>query len=352
MTEDIIRFRYTGGIAANGELNFYELGRAYYAAARLTYTVARFRETGRVLQKITERIETRIVTRPPRPGSFEFDAVAFLQNVVVPAAVSVPITALFAWIWQSINPLEWISKATETDARREIVALARRDAVQLSREETRRLKIFERITKNKDAITDDFISVLKELIDLTRARDPDNAQEIGDLKRRISSLEASRERQALINRFADELSAVKDDARHALEARARQIIPELGLPLRTSAEYFSMGTPANSALFTRLNHAEVLEINSERAGTDLQAVDAEVIRYDREGKYGKVRITRGTRDISIGEYFFRLDTRTRRGLSSDVIDAMHLGPLAAKVYTIKDASGDVKRLLLSDIELP
>ncbi len=113
-----------------------------------------------------------------------------------------------------------------------------------------------------------------------------------------------------------------------------------------------MGTPTNAALFTKLNYEEVLEINSEKVDTELESVDGEVIRYDREGEYGKLRITRGTKAISNGEYFFRLDTRTRRGLSSDVIDAMHLGPLEAKVYTIRDKSGDVKRLLLNDIELP
>ena len=41
-TSETIRFVYSGGLADNGRLNFYELGRAYYACARVIYTVARF----------------------------------------------------------------------------------------------------------------------------------------------------------------------------------------------------------------------------------------------------------------------------------------------------------------------
>src|SRR5689334_14031430 len=48
------RFQFSGGLASRGELNFYELSRSQYAAARLLYTIARYQESGRVPQRISD----------------------------------------------------------------------------------------------------------------------------------------------------------------------------------------------------------------------------------------------------------------------------------------------------------
>ena len=133
---DTIRFAYRGGLADSGRLNFYELGRAYYAASRLVYTVARFRRSGKVLAEISERIETQIVAeKTPQRGSFVFDAVALLLPAVAQAAVDVPLTVIFAWIWDRILPTSKLERAVESDALVEMARIGARSAIKLSKQE-------------------------------------------------------------------------------------------------------------------------------------------------------------------------------------------------------------------------
>ena len=73
----IIGFRFTGGLAKNGEMNFYEAGRYRYAAARLLYTVEHFRQSGKVLERLTTAVNADFRVSAPQSGSFLEQAVLY-----------------------------------------------------------------------------------------------------------------------------------------------------------------------------------------------------------------------------------------------------------------------------------
>lgn len=67
---------YDGGIAAEGQLDFYEYSRAAYGFSRLVSTIEVYRRTGRVPQKITQKMKIDLLIRAPEKGSFPIDILA------------------------------------------------------------------------------------------------------------------------------------------------------------------------------------------------------------------------------------------------------------------------------------
>ena len=64
---------YDGGLASEGQLHFYEYGRAAYAVAGLVATVEHFRRTGHVASRISSRSYVDVIINAPERGSFPID---------------------------------------------------------------------------------------------------------------------------------------------------------------------------------------------------------------------------------------------------------------------------------------
>ena len=65
---DIITFSFTGGIAENHELSFYEAARFQYAAAKLLYKLEHFRQKGIVLDRVSRKIDADIRVSTAKEG--------------------------------------------------------------------------------------------------------------------------------------------------------------------------------------------------------------------------------------------------------------------------------------------
>src|SRR5712691_7079848 len=88
---EIISLVYDGGLAATGQLHFYEYGRAVYAFARLIATVEHFRRTGRVARKIGRQSYVNIIIRAPERGSFPVDIIIPIAMEAVQHLPGVPL---------------------------------------------------------------------------------------------------------------------------------------------------------------------------------------------------------------------------------------------------------------------
>lgn len=348
--EDRLIFRYEGLLADQGQLNFYELGRSYYAAARMVYTVARFRETGRVLQKIQERIDSTIVATAPRRGSFEFEAVAFVKDVVIPAAVSVPLTAIFAWVWQRIVRSDQVQRAIDNDAKIELRKIESRERIALSREETRRIQTLRDFVNGRRTSIEDYLRYQREGIEQLTLRGG-SRDELKEATERVARLTADKERQDIINAHETVFSKISSAQGDALEKRVRQIAPDLGLPLRSSAETFSFGMNDQKNLFARLDRSEFERVDAEVVSDSIETIQAEIIRYDKEGRYGKLRTYADGTVYGTNEFFFRTSSSCPKRAHSDIIDAMHHGIVIVSLTSVLDAQGNVARVILQDISL-
>jgi hypothetical protein len=78
--QERITIIFEGGLAATGQLHFYEYGRSQYALARFIATLEHFRRTGDVAEYIGTRTYVDIIISSPERGSF-------LESILVPAVV-------------------------------------------------------------------------------------------------------------------------------------------------------------------------------------------------------------------------------------------------------------------------
>ncbi|MGJ3257959.1 MAG: hypothetical protein ACFE0S_00005 [Rhodospirillales bacterium] len=74
MADEIVgfKFRFTGGIADENQLGFYDAGRFQYGAARLIHTSEVFRSRRHIPKRVTASIrsEVDLRVRAAEPGSF------------------------------------------------------------------------------------------------------------------------------------------------------------------------------------------------------------------------------------------------------------------------------------------
>jgi len=93
-----IRFQFLGGMADNHEMNFYEAGRFQYGAARFIYTLEKFRQEGRIVSRIGEKVKADIRIKAPKEGSFIQDVLIVASPIIADTSIKCSFEALFAYI--------------------------------------------------------------------------------------------------------------------------------------------------------------------------------------------------------------------------------------------------------------
>ena len=70
MVEETIQVKFDGGIAAEGQLDFYKFSRSQYGLARFLATVEHYRRTRKVAERINARSYIELRISAPQRGSF------------------------------------------------------------------------------------------------------------------------------------------------------------------------------------------------------------------------------------------------------------------------------------------
>jgi len=99
-----LTFRFEGGDADGGQLNFYDAARFQYGAARFVYTLEYFRQTGIVLSKITRRVNAEYRVPTPERGSWIMDVVQFAAPLMGEMEFKVPIEVMIAHVMERLIP--------------------------------------------------------------------------------------------------------------------------------------------------------------------------------------------------------------------------------------------------------
>jgi hypothetical protein len=155
VSDDLLRFQFEGRLATQNEMNFYEAGRFYYGAARLIYTVEEFRQRGRVLSRITSRVNLDARIRASRPGSFIQDVLLVSAPLIADAAVKVPFEVLFAHFWSLLLPAGR-SKQDAIDIGEKFVAVAA--------EQTNQVAEVRKIVESGNATTQQALRILEVVL--------------------------------------------------------------------------------------------------------------------------------------------------------------------------------------------
>lgn len=340
----VVTFNFAGGLAANGELNFYQLSRSQYAAARLLYTLAKYQETGRVVSRLTEKTTTDIRARAPVRGSFEYDAFIFLTTAAAQAAVQVPLEVLFTSVWEHVlSPFEnWIGLKAE--AKLELRRIQSREVSRRSREETKRVEILRDIEHDKEVTKREMLKLARDLL-AEREVVPGTAELRTESLRLVSQdLECEINRDKILDPYEGALSKVSDEDRRKVFGKARPLIAEIGLPLRSSAEQLSVA--ANDNKIGVLNWQRAKDLKENDPEEDPEEIRGKIVQFHTENGYGRFK-PEGTRVNEFGgEVSFRLLRQMRSNLTGQVLDAMKEDEVLGEFLVTRDQEGNVKHLVL------
>lgn len=246
-----LTFRFEGGDADAGQLNFYEAARFQYGAARFVYTLEYFRQTGMVLYKITRRVNADYRVPTPRSGSWILDVVQIAVPILGEMALKVPIEVLMAYVVERLIP-----GRRSREMAGEIIARDRPDGgdrIALERERTAQ----EHQRTEQIRLLTDTNSKALNLLEKELGRRRDDSPTVKLLSDIQGELVASSEREMVVENYKTELDKIDDHQMDSLLNRTRTQVIEIGKPLISSADRLEIGEVSRAKAFVSLNRRSI-----------------------------------------------------------------------------------------------
>jgi hypothetical protein len=285
---DMMEITYDGGLATSGQLHFYEYSRASYAFARLLNTAEHFRRTGYVAQKVGKKNYVDLIIAAPKEGSFVTEVIVPAVVDAVPKLAAVSIKGMVAYIFQLLSPR---SKATDET----IIELAKirlaeeKERTAQSVEETKRTRALQKIVETETATTREALDLVKFALKTTN-RAVDRLQPERNAYVEIAKeLEAEREREKEIKAVEKHLEKLDPQAVARLTSRVRPMINDMGLPLRKSAKFFTIGAANDDRPLAYFDADRVAAIQSKTTEEVPSRYSCRIRGYDRDAAVGKVK---------------------------------------------------------------
>lgn len=328
-SEIAISFRFVGGDADEHQLNFYDASRFMYGASRFIYTLEHFRQTGRVLGKITERVNVDYRVATPQPSSWLLDVLAIAAPAINEAAIKVPIDVLVGWVKEKLLP------AKDSAAK----------GIQLVREiEGEKTKQSEEETKRVVAMTDtvnNALAVVEKAIDLSKSTPKPTNQDLIDYQ---SELLAAQSRAILLNQYNDQLSMITGDQENALLAKAHAQVAEMGKPLFRSAGRLEITAGNERRPLSSMNRRSMASLGGNEEDPLPTQLSGDILRFDKANGWGKFRSPVFKKDVP-----FVVPAARKNRLRGVVLDAMKVDGVVVSFYMVRDKRRVVKYLVFDDI---
>ena len=341
MTERI-RLRYTGGLAENGRLHFYEYSRSQYATARLIATVEHFRRTGETPQKISSKSYVDIFVETPERGSF-IETIEVAVETGVATFVSAQLSSVLSLVWDSI-----IFRRTETES--DIVEIARirlaeeTERTKQSELETERIRELRQIVESGAATTQQALKLIEDAM-----RSPSTALgRAGIDQRRLLDAEeqliGEGVREATLAADRSELEKIDPTRLAKLTSRVRSIVPDMGLPLKRSAEKLEIYQDSSREPIVVLDEKSISLLSSRTVDENIVKIFGRVKSYDRDRRIGKISSSQLDRVLN-----FIVAPQSELILLPLVLKAMTVNEVVIDCQQIIDKSGLPTSSILVDI---
>lgn len=348
MTTDDITFTFEGRIADEHEMNFYEVTRFQYAAARLIYKLEYYRQTGHVLDRVTRRINTDIRVGTAQAGSWELSVLLDKIPILEGASLKVPLGKLFSYILKRSKP-----KAKGRVLAYEIAKLKlleERERTKQSEQETLRVQTFAHISKSQNATTQQALKILENITYEQAKEIADNSEtlEIEDKREYkfiIDELMADLALEEDIEEYLPQLEAIPSETEARLIKMFQQSATELAVPLRNSADYFSIKSGTDKKTTSLFNRESLENISTEHEDDLPTSLIGSIKAYDKETGWGKFR---NNEQFPKPIPFF-IPQSVKKEQLKEITEAMSKYEIEASFYIIRDVSGSPTKLKLSKI---
>lgn len=299
-------------------MNFYEVARFQYAASRLLVKLAQFRKDGRFFKNISNKSNVNILLKPYAEGSFNID-VSDPGQPESDQFLELGLGDLLAYVSERI-----IEKIDEETLDRVVSTSPVKDGGYSSASPEAIDSLALRLTQGQGSL-DGLPPDLKTLV-----------------RRRVSELS----RDASLLEYSASINKIDGAREQKLIAMAAPLLSEMAVALRRSAETLdvksSRGEDSRNVLF--LDERMAAEIETARVDTEITAILCDVIQFNKDNGWGKVKIENGTKIVSFSIPYDLLPMIRQR-----LIDTMKIDQVYLQTYFVRDRGGEVIRLIVAGI---
>lgn len=325
----VMAFRFVGGDADEHQLNFYDASRFLYGASRFIYTLEHFRQSGRVLNRITERVNVDYRIPTPQPGSWLLEIMAVAAPAIGDLAIKVPMDVLVAWAKEKLLPSSDTALKTV-----QLVKEIEAEHTAQSREETKRV----------EAVTD---TVNRALALADKALDQGRGREdylIEQLRQNQAELASSQTRLAIIEDHRHELAKIDEDQEAKILSRVHSQMTEMGKPLTRSAVGLEFIGGADVGRIAFMNRQSIESLSGNQEDPLPTLLHGDIIRFDKNTGWGKFKTGAFAKDMP-----FLVPSVSKNQLRDRLLDAMKRDGVEMSFYCVRNRRKVVEYLVLDRI---
>ena len=258
-------------------------------------------------------------------------------------SVSVQLGSLLSHLWSRMLPR---SEQTDND----VLQMARiqlaesQNRVEMSRQETERMRILQGIVERESATASQAIELAKAAL-----ASPNPAYGRANLlgpriNEIVDELEAEEARSSEIENDRAALEAIEPEKLNKLTSRLRPMLPEMALPLKRSAETLSIEGGVDQKPLILLNPINVAGLTETEPEDEAVELEVHVRSYDRDRGVGKVTSPELPRQLN-----FVVPELDKPRLLPKVLISMQRQTVIFVCQRYFDKSGQPTSLLLEDI---
>jgi hypothetical protein len=313
-----LTFHFEGSLADSHKMNFYEAARFQYAASRLLVKLARFRVRGTFPQKISKKSNVEVNLTSQADGSFNIN-VEDQGQTEKGQFLDMSLSDLVAFVSERV--IEKINGE----------ALQERHTAPPSPSAPDQLEFTENIENLSHAIVEGKIR-LKDI--------PTEVHHL--IRRRVAEIH----RELRLSHIPKDIEKITPDREQKLIAMAAPLLSEMATALRKSAETLEVSSSTDGTSRTVLFLDEKMAAEIETAKVDSEAITllGDVIQFNKDNGWGKLRFDAGTNIVSFSIPYDILPIIKQR-----LIDTMKSDQVYLRVHPVRDRANEIIRLIVTGI---
>lgn len=321
---DLIRFKFEGKLADENRMDFYEVARFQYAAARLAVKLDHFRRKGTFPDRVTRQANMKIDLKPFAEGSFLIDIIAPIAAISAPLLVELPLSSLWAYV------VERIFKPADNEAL--LSALGTQE---------RLLETFDRTIEGREDTMRRTLDLLQEEIAQNRELSVKNTE----LNERLL---AETGRRSFLEGREEAFSQITGEQDAKLLRMAAPLLKELAIPLRRSAKtakiFISDDESEPPIPILAADRPMVESVELSVVDPNITTILIDIVKYDKETGWGQFRNPNWE-----GRAPFSVPSDRKDRLQRKLLGAMHEGENYVAAYFVRSPEGENQRLIVTDV---
>ncbi|WP_440959162.1 hypothetical protein ACFELO_03355 [Oceanicaulis sp. LC35] len=319
-----VEFKFSGKIASEGVLDFYESARFQYGAARFLYTLDSFKKHGEIPKRITRNVaDTHFRVSTPIKGSWEIVVQEILQTGAS-TFISVPLGMVIQYAISLILPTKRQAESLQSDHARAIIEEHNKPIMKLIDEIARK-------SASDHDVSIEYINHLKEEL-----KNRDKALDLNsEIIEKLNSLVERMDRHASIGSDYQAFSEVSSEKKFDLINKIRPQMYEIGIPLRKSADNLTIiSEDEKSKKSDNITIVDIEGLSGNTIDTNKSIIAGSLKRYDKENGWGKIRETSSSKIVN-----FLVRKNEKRKLLTEILDAMESDKVIISGFYVRDPSG-------------